>query len=65
MDADIWNQAFYDNGEWVSWSAVEEQLQYQEWRANYPNAIHVLRHSALEILHEANVKDVPSNDVNT
>lgn len=25
--------------EWVSRSDVEEQLQYQEWRAKYPNAI--------------------------
>ncbi|MBY5905178.1 hypothetical protein HFO88_33485 [Rhizobium leguminosarum] len=39
MDADIWNGAFYDDGEWVSWSDVEEQLQYQEWRAKYPNVI--------------------------
>ncbi|MES0022127.1 MULTISPECIES: hypothetical protein [unclassified Mesorhizobium] len=42
MDDDIWNQAFYDDGEWVSWSDVEEQLQYQEWRAKYPNAIRSL-----------------------
>ncbi|MDI5930216.1 hypothetical protein [Rhizobium leguminosarum] len=39
VDADIWNRAFYDDGEWVSWSDVEEQLQCQEWRAKYPNAI--------------------------
>ncbi|MBB3743114.1 hypothetical protein FHX10_002607 [Rhizobium sp. BK591] len=39
MDADIWNPAFYDDGEWVSWSDVEEQLRYHEWRAKYPNAI--------------------------
>jgi len=25
MDADIWNGAFYDDGEWVSWSDVEER----------------------------------------
>lgn len=34
--------AFYDDGEWVSWSDVEEQLRYQEWRAKYPNAIRSL-----------------------
>ncbi|MGX9993626.1 hypothetical protein ACS4RR_031670 (plasmid) [Rhizobium sp. Z1P35] len=39
MDADIWDRAFYDDGEWVSWSDVEEQLRYHEWRAKYPNAV--------------------------
>ncbi|MFS8146453.1 hypothetical protein [Rhizobium sp. BR 249] len=38
MDTDIWDRAFYDDGEWVSWSDVDEQLRYQEWRAKYPNA---------------------------
>ncbi|PDS69628.1 hypothetical protein [Rhizobium phaseoli] len=42
MDADIWDRAFYDDGEWVSWSDVEEQLRYHEWRAKYPNAIRSL-----------------------
>lgn len=42
MEDDIWDGAFYDDGEWVSWSDVEEQLQYQEWRAKYPNAIRSL-----------------------
>ncbi|MHC2365040.1 hypothetical protein [Rhizobium leguminosarum] len=36
VDADIWNRAFYDDGEWVSWSDVEEQLQCQEWLPNIP-----------------------------
>ncbi|MBX4899416.1 MULTISPECIES: hypothetical protein [Rhizobium] len=38
MDADICDRAFYDDGECVSWSEVEEQLRYHEWRAKYPNA---------------------------
>ncbi|WP_234849242.1 hypothetical protein [Sinorhizobium medicae] len=42
MAGDIWDRAFYDDGEWVSWSDVEEQLRYQEWRAKYPNAIRSL-----------------------
>ena len=42
MEDDIWDRALYDDGEWVSWSDVEEQLQYQEWRAKYPNAIRSL-----------------------
>lgn len=39
MEDDIRDRAFYDDGEWVSWSDVEEQLRYQEWRSKYPNAI--------------------------
>ncbi|MCV9966776.1 hypothetical protein OIU34_33455 [Pararhizobium sp. BT-229] len=50
MNADIWNQVFYDDGEWVSWSEVEEQLQYQEWRAKYPNAIRSLIPYFLDLL---------------
>ena len=42
MEDDISDRAFYDDGEWVSWSDVEEQLRYQEWRAKYPNAIRSL-----------------------
>lgn len=42
MDADIWDRAFYDDGEWVSWSDVEEQLRYHEWRAKYPSTIRSL-----------------------
>lgn len=42
MDTDIWDRALYDDGERVSWSDVEEQLRYQEWRAKYPNAIRSL-----------------------
>lgn len=32
------DRAFYDDGEWVTWSEIDEQLRYQEWRAKYPNA---------------------------
>lgn len=33
------DRAFYDDGEWVTWTEIEEQLRYQEWGAKYPNAI--------------------------
>lgn len=38
--ADDWDndRAFYDDGEWVTWTEINEQLRYQEWRAKYPNA---------------------------
>ena len=33
------DRAFYDDGEWVSWSDIDEQLRHKEWGAKYPNAI--------------------------
>ncbi len=39
MEDDIWaDRAFYDDGEWVTWSQIEEQVRYKEWGAKYPNA---------------------------
>lgn len=35
MDMD---DAIWDDGEWVSWEDINEQIQYKEWRARYPNA---------------------------
>ena len=32
------NNAFWDDGEWVTWDEINEQIQYKEWRARYPNA---------------------------
>lgn len=29
---------FFDAGEWVTWSEIDEQLRYKEWCAKYPNA---------------------------
>ncbi len=42
MEEDIWDRAFYDDGEWVSWSDVNDQIRNQEWRAKYPNAVRSL-----------------------
>jgi len=33
------DRAFYDDGEWITWSEIDEQLRYKEWGAKYPNAI--------------------------
>ncbi|PZR01079.1 MAG: hypothetical protein DI533_08175 [Cereibacter sphaeroides] len=33
------DRAFYDDGEWVTWSEIEGQLRYKEWAAKYPNAM--------------------------
>lgn len=30
--------AMWDDGEWVSWDEINQQIQYKEWRAKYPNA---------------------------
>ncbi|MEQ1514913.1 MAG: hypothetical protein WA793_14700 [Sphingorhabdus sp.] len=30
--------AIWDDGEWVSWDEINQQLQYKEWGAKYPNA---------------------------
>ena len=32
------DNAIWDDGEWVSWDEINEQIRYQEWRAKYPNA---------------------------
>jgi hypothetical protein len=43
MDEIDWSdRAFYDDGEWVTWTEIEKQLRYQEWGAKYPNAIRSL-----------------------
>jgi hypothetical protein len=39
MEDDNWAaRAFYDGGEWVHWSEIEEQVRFKEWGAKYPNA---------------------------
>ena len=30
--------AIWDDGEWVSWDEINQQIQYKEWGAKYPNA---------------------------
>lgn len=30
--------AIWDDGEWVSWGDINQQIQYKEWRAKYPNS---------------------------
>ncbi|WP_235532810.1 hypothetical protein [Sphingomonas sp. Leaf412] len=32
------NNAFWDDGVWISWDEIDEQIQYKEWRARYPHA---------------------------
>ena len=32
------DNAIWDDGEWVSWDEINQQIQYKEWRARYPNA---------------------------
>ncbi len=32
------DNALWDDGEWISWDEIEEQIEYKEWRARYPNA---------------------------
>ncbi|UUR08131.1 hypothetical protein [Sphingomonas glaciei] len=32
------NNAFWDDGEWITWDDINEQIQYKEWRPRYPNA---------------------------
>lgn len=41
-EIDWCDRAFYDDGEWVTWSEIDEQLRYKEWGAKYPNAIRSL-----------------------
>lgn len=38
MESINWDdRAFYDDGEWVTWSEIDEHLRQQEWDAKYPN----------------------------
>lgn len=30
------DNAVWDDGEWVSWDDINQQIQYKEWRAKYP-----------------------------
>lgn len=32
------HNAIWDDGEWISWHEINQQLQYKEWAAKYPNA---------------------------
>lgn len=32
------DNAIWDDGEWVSLDEIDEQIEYKEWRARYPNA---------------------------
>ena len=32
------DNAIWDDGEWISWDEIDEQIQHKEWRARYPNA---------------------------
>lgn len=32
------DNAVWDDGEWISWADINEQIRCQEWRATYPNA---------------------------
>lgn len=36
------NNAIWDDGEWNSWDEINQQIQYKEWGAKYPNADHAL-----------------------
>ena len=31
-------EGIWDDGEWISWDEINEQIQYKEWRARYPDA---------------------------
>ncbi len=33
-----YTDSLWDDGEWVSWDSINEQIQYKEWRVKYPNA---------------------------
>lgn len=40
MEESDWaDRAFYDDGGWITWSEIDEQLRHKEWVAKYPNAI--------------------------
>jgi hypothetical protein len=37
-DIDWSDRAFYDDGEWVTWSEIDGYLRQQEWAEKYPKA---------------------------
>lgn len=32
------DNAIWDDGEWIGWDEINQQIHYKEWRARYPNA---------------------------
>jgi len=32
------DNAIWDDGEWISWDEINQQIEYKEWRARYPDA---------------------------
>jgi len=32
------DNALWADGEWISWDEIDEQIQFKEWRARYPDA---------------------------
>ncbi len=32
------DNAIWDDGEWISWDEINQQIEYKEWRARYPHA---------------------------
>jgi hypothetical protein len=32
------DNAIWDDGEWISWEDIDQQIRYKEWGAKYPNA---------------------------
>lgn len=32
------DNAIWDDGEWISWAEINQQIQYKEWGAKYPDA---------------------------
>lgn len=34
------DNAVWDDGEWISWDEINQQIQYQEWRAKTPTPIY-------------------------
>lgn len=38
MNPDWSDRAFWDDGEWVTWSEIDEHIRHKEWRARYPDA---------------------------
>lgn len=32
------HDAFWDDGEWISWDEIERQIENKEWRARFPGA---------------------------
>lgn len=47
------DNAIWDDGEWVSWAEIDQQIEFKEWQAKYPNGKRSLVPTFNSLMHAA------------